>query len=602
MRRLTGSFLLAWCAAAAALAPGDRVENFRLLDHEGGSQQLHYFSDARAVVIMVHGNGCPIVRNALPALREIRDAYAAKGVEFLLINSNLQDDRGAIVAEAKAFGVDMPIMLDTAQIIGESLGIVRTGEVFVIDPASWKLVYRGALDDRLTYERQRAEATAHYLTDALDALLAGQAPAVATTDPVGCLVNFPERGRREAHAAISYSETIAPMLVENCVTCHRPGGIGPWAMTEYRMVQGFAPMIREVVRTGRMPPWHADPHFGAYANDRSLDAEQVRLLVHWIEAGAPRGDGPDPLLAVVHERPEWALGEPDLVIEIPPYEIPASGVVEYQYPMVRNPLDRDVWVRATEILPGTREGLHHVITTFGLPDPNRRGGLAREGSLGGYVPGAEAELLPDDTGVLLPAGAVLRFQMHYTPFGRPVTDRSRLGIYFHDAPPRHELHTTILMNPRIRIPPRAKAHSESAARVFDQDVLVYNLLPHAHYRGKASEFRAVLPDGSERVLLSVPNYDFNWQTTYELTEPVRLPAGTRIVHTTTWDNSAQNPANPDPDREVPWGEQSWDEMLFGAVRWRALSAEELAAEADSTRPGLPAASVAGRVEQRERTE
>lgn len=587
--------MLAWCATAAALAPGERVENFRLLDHRGGSQQLHYFSDARAVVIMVHGNGCPIVRNALPALREIRDAYQARGVEFLLINSNLQDDRDAIAAEAREFGVDLPIMLDSAQIIGESLGIVRTGEVFVIDPASWKLIYRGALDDRLTYERQRAEATAHYLTDALDALLAGQTPAVATTDPVGCLVNFPERARRDAHAAISYSETIAPMLVENCVACHRPGGIGPWAMTEYRMVQGFAPMIREVVRTGRMPPWHADPHFGAYANDRSLDAEQVRLLVHWIEAGAPRGDGPDPLLALAHDRPEWALGEPDLVIEIPPYEIPASGVVEYQYPMVRNPLDRDVWVRATEILPGTREGLHHVITTFGLPDPTRRGGLAREGSLGGYVPGAEAELMPDDTGVLLPAGAVLRFQMHYTPFGRPVTDRSRLGIYFHDAPPRHELHTTVLMNPRIRIPPRVKAHSESAARVFDRDVLVYNLLPHAHYRGKASEFRAMLPDGSERVLLSVPNYDFNWQTTYELAEPVRLPAGTRIVHTTTWDNSAQNPANPDPDREVPWGEQSWDEMLFGAVRWRALSAEELAAGEESTAQDA-SASLARRAE------
>jgi hypothetical protein len=559
---------------AMAVQPGDRIENFRLLDHQGNSRQLYYHSDARAVVIMVHGNGCPIVRNALPRLREIRDAYQDRGVEFLLLNANLQDDRARIIAEATAFDTDLPILLDETQIIGESLGLIRTAEVLVIDPASWTLVYRGALDDRLTYERQKAEAQAHYLTDALDQLLAGQPVAIASTDTVGCLINFPERDRRAAHAQISYAETIAPILIDNCLTCHRPEGIAPWAMTEYRMVQGFAPMIREVIRTDRMPPWHADPHHGQYANDRSLTTEQVRTLVHWIEAGAPRGEGPDPLAEYSHTWPQWSLGEPDLVIDIPPYEIPVSGVVEYQYPLVRNPLDHDVWVRATEILPGSREGLHHVITTFGVPDPERRGGLAREGTLGGYVPGAEAEIFPDDTGVLLPAGAVFRLQMHYTPYGRAVTDRSRLGIYFHQAPPRHELVTSILMNPRLRIPANVKAHSESASRRFDQDIVVYNMLPHAHYRGKASEFRAVYPDGTEEVLLSVPNYDFNWQTTYELSTPKRLPAGTTIVHTTTWDNSAQNPANPDPDREVPWGEQSWDEMLFGAVRWRTLSDEE----------------------------
>jgi hypothetical protein len=194
---------------------------------------------------------------------------------------------------------------------------------------------------------------------------------------------------------------------------------------------------------------------------------------------------------------------------------------------------------------------------------------------------------------MLPADAIFQLQMHYTTFGRAVTDHSRLGLYFHDEAPEHQLHTTVLMNPRIRIPANTKAHSDSAETVLERDILVYNLLPHAHYRGKASEFRAFLPDGSEDLLLSVPDYDFNWQTTYELAEPLRLPAGTRIVHTTTWDNSAQNPANPDPDREVPWGQQSWDEMLFGAVRWRyADTATGNEVAADESAAEMPGADLA----------
>lgn len=235
--------------ATFAAAPGDRVDNFRLLDQNGVSHELRYLSDAKAVVLMVQGNGCPIVRQALPALREIRDSYRARGVEFLLINSNLQDDRNAIAAEAKEFGVDIPVLQDEAQLIGEALGVERTAEVFVIDPKTWQLTYRGALDDRLDYEKQKPVPTKRYLADALDAMLVGQPVATTRTQTAGCLVNFPERGRTGAHAAISYSETIAPLLQKNCVACHRIGGVAPWAMTSYDMVRGFAPMIREVLRT-----------------------------------------------------------------------------------------------------------------------------------------------------------------------------------------------------------------------------------------------------------------------------------------------------------------------------------------------------------------
>lgn len=552
--------VLAGCAlqsaAAAALAPGDRVGNFSLLDQQGAFHELYYLSDQSAVVIVAHQNACAAAASARRDLDAARRAYADASVTFLLLDSSRADRRGDIGAD-----VDLPVLLDEAQLIGESLALAEAGEALVIDPRSWTLAYRGA-----------AGAPLHA---ALAAVVDGAPVAEPRTPVAGCDIEFPERSR---NAAISYRDTIAPLLIERCVTCHREGGIGPWAMTDYRMVQGFAPMIREVVRTRRMPPWHADPAYGHFANDRSLSVEETRTLVHWVEAGAPRGDGPDPLAAYHREWPEWQLGKPDLVVDIPAYEVPASGVVDYLYPRVRNPLGEDRWVRAVEIIPGSRKSLHHVITMFGVEDPEARHGFRELGSLGGYVPGAEADVFADDTGVLLPAGAVFQLQMHYTTFGKAVTDASRLGLYFYDAAPAHELHTTVLMNPRIRIPANTKAYSDSAETVIEHDILVYNLLPHAHYRGKASEFRAFYPDGREELLLSVPHYDFNWQTTYELAEPKRLPAGTRVVHTTTWDNSTQNPANPDPNREVPWGQQSWDEMLFGAIRWRYADGSQMPAE------------------------
>ncbi len=226
------------------------------------------------------------------ALKEVRAQYAGKGIEFLMLNSNLQDDRASVQAEAREFGYDVPILLDATQLVGEALGVTRTAEVFVIDTKSWNVAYRGPVDDRLNYERQRATAKEKYLIDALDNVLAGKPAKVTKRDSPGCIVNFPHRDRP---VAISYGKTIAPLLVKNCVGCHQQGGIAPWAMSGYDKVRGFAPMIREVVRTQRMPPWHADPHVGKWVGDRGLSSEEAATLVHWVEAGAPRGDGPDPL-------------------------------------------------------------------------------------------------------------------------------------------------------------------------------------------------------------------------------------------------------------------------------------------------------------------
>jgi peroxiredoxin len=550
------------CGSARALNPGEVVDNFRLIDQNGQSHELYYLSDMKAVVLMAAGNGCTASREAAKALSALRAKYQTQGVEFLAIDSNLADTPESIAKQAKAEGIEMPILTDSLQLIGESLGFSDNGEVLVVSPQNWKVVYRGA----------HAKGSNDLVAAALDATLAGKEVKVAKTDASGCNIVMPERERRGAHAQISYEKTIAPMLSEHCVACHRQGGIAPWQMSSYDMVRGFSPMIREVLRTKRMPPWHADPHYGVFSNDRSLTAEQTKTLVHWIEAGSPRGSGTDPLTLAKKDWPVWPLGTPDLVVNLPKFDVPATGVIPYQMWTVDNPLDHDVWVRAVDFLPGARSNLHHIIATIGgemAPGQKRD----TDGSLADFVPGSEPLQIPPESGILLKKGAKFGFQAHYTVNGKEATDVTQMGLYFMDKPPQYRYRAAIMANPRIKIPANTKAYTNDATYKFDREVLVYSLHPHAHFRGAAAEFVAQYPDGHEAVLLNVPKYEFNWQTTYELKTPIVLPAGTEVKYSMTYDNSTQNKANPDPNREVPWGQQTWDEMLFGVIRFRYLTSD-----------------------------
>lgn len=560
---------------AAGLA--ERVANFKLLDQKGQSHELYYNSDASAIVIMVQGNGCPIVRNAIHDYQALEKEYAPRGVRFLMLNANIQDTRETIAREAKEYGIDVPILVDETQLVGETLGVVRTAEVFVIDPKTWELAYRGPMHDRLTYEIQKKAPSEFYLADTLDAILAGKPVQVAQRDAVGCLINFPDA--HQDFASISYSKTIAPLLEQKCTVCHSPGGIGPWAMTSYNMVRGFAPMIREVLMTRRMPPWFADPHVGHWKGDRGLTAAQKQTLVHWIDAGAPRGDGPDPLEKDVKPiSSDWPLGKPDLVIDLPAFDVPAAGAVDYQFPAVPNPLDHGVWVRAATIIPGDRAVVHHVLAGSSEHyDPNAGENEASvfENYIVGYAPGAESYVMPEGTGVYVPPGGAYQFQMHYTPIGKPVHDVTRMALYFAKTRPRNFLRNQVVLDPTIDIPAGEKAHEESAYYPFEHDAILYTVFPHSHYRGKSSTFELQYPDGHTELLLSVPNYNFNWQRGYDFVEPKHVPAGSKLIHRTVYDNSSQNPANPDPNREVPWGLQSWDEMLYGAFSfaWADETAE-----------------------------
>ncbi|MDB5451567.1 MAG: hypothetical protein JWO33_145, partial [Caulobacteraceae bacterium] len=351
--------------AVVTTATVQRVDNFQLADQNFDSHELYRLKDAKAVVIYTTMNGCPIVRNTSAAFKELRDAYKDKGVEFMMLNSSLADNRKSISEEAKEWNyADVPILIDPNQLVGEQLGVTRTAEAFVIDPKTWAVVYRGPIDDRVVYERQKAKADETWAKDALDALLAGKKPAVAEQHTMGCIVDFPLRDKAENFAKISYAKQIAPLVEQKCVACHQAGGIGPMELTSYAKIKGFAPMIREVIRTERMPPFHADPTVGKFHDDKSLSTDQKQLLVHWIEAGAPRGAGADPLAGKKFTAAEWPLGKPDLVLDVPAYTIPATGVVDYQRPWIANPLTEGRWLKASTIKDGARQAVHHILTGY----------------------------------------------------------------------------------------------------------------------------------------------------------------------------------------------------------------------------------------------
>jgi hypothetical protein len=573
MRLMMALLLVGVGTAAQALDTGSRVDNFRLLDHQGQSHELYYLSDMKAVVLLTHQVGCRAADGSVASLNGIAEQYRARGVEVFMLNSSAGDVRDAVRKDLSKTSNTVPVLLDPLQLIGESLQATTAGEALVINPKNWALEYRGAIDG---------------VGPVIDALASGKPAPRSTRKAQGCKVSFPEAARREAHRSISYEKTIAPLLKDNCVTCHREGGIGPWQMSSYEMVRGFAPMIREVLRTQRMPPWHADPHYGVFSNDRSLSAKETTTLVHWIEAGAPRGTGADPLTKLPKVESSWQLGKPDLIVEIPAFDVPATGTIAYQRPVVKNPLGRDVWLRAIEFIPTDRTVVHHILA--GTTSPPTGAVISRLDAisgLGAFVPGDVPHLFPADTGVLIPKDADFAFQMHYTATGKAVKEVTRVGLYFTETAPKFPLRNTVLADPAgLKIPPNTKAHKVWTARKFEQDVLVYTLTAHAHVRGNGAEYIAQYPDGTEEVLLSIPKYDFNWQTTYELTTPKRLPKGTTLRYSTTYDNSSQNKSNPDPNIEVRWGQQTWEEMIYGDVRFRypdeVVSTEPSAAKPEQT--------------------
>jgi hypothetical protein len=389
--------------------------------------------------------------------------------------------------------------------------------------------------------------------------------------------------------SVTYYKDVAPVVQNRCQECHRPGEVAPMSFMTYDDIRPWAKAMKTAVLTKKMPPWSADPHYGKFSNDRSLSQAEIDTLVAWVDAGAPAGnpkDAPKPREYFLG----WQIGKPDVVFELPtPIDVPASGVVDYTYVVIPTNFTEDKWVQFAEVRPDARSAVHHVLAFLRPPGnsfmreaqpgvpyvprrPDAAGGQRGQGNiqeqipgemLVGYAPGLPPAQTRPGEAKLIKAGSDIVLQLHYTPNGKAVTDRTKFGLIFAKEPPQKRVMSMMAINYFIKIPagdPNYETHSRAT---LQQDVELVSLLPHMHLRGKDFTYKAVYPSGETQVLLSVPKYDFSWQIQYALDKELLLPKGTRIECTAHYDNSANNPANPDPTKEVRWGDQTFEEMMVG---------------------------------------
>ena len=554
-------------SAAKAKSPADKigfkVRSFKLKDHRGTPIAMSRLADKKLLVVTFIGTECPLAKLYAPRLVALQKEYESKGVGFLAIDSNAQDDRTEIASFVKEHGIGFPFLRDVNNMIADHFGAERTPEVFLLDKDR-VIRYRGQIDDQYGYQKgigfERPDAVRRDLAEAINELLANKPVSKPYTQSTGCLIG---RVRKPAaESKITYASHVAAIFNKRCVVCHRTGEVAPFSMQDFDEVVGWGEMIREVVNDGRMPPWHADAAHGNFSNDSRMSDEEKKIVSDWVAAGCPKGDE-SKIPAPPKFVKGWQINKPDEVYWAKPYTVPAEGTVDYQYFTVDPGFTEDRWVQAAEARAGNAAVVHHIIV-FVLPPGSKRSAVSFDGFLVATAPGARPMVLAPGMAKRVSAGSKFLFQMHYTPNGTPQKDRSCVGLIF--AKPESvttSVKTTAALNLIFSIPPKADNHPVDAVHSLRRDSVLLSLYPHMHLRGKAFRYTARYPDGKEEVLLDIPRYDFNWQNTYELAEPKLLPKGTEIRCAAHFDNSPGNAANPDPNKTVKFGEQTHEEMMIG---------------------------------------
>ncbi|MFO0876561.1 MAG: redoxin domain-containing protein [Gemmataceae bacterium] len=557
--------------ADATRADARTIAPFRLPDPRTDKMvDLNDGQASKAIVVLFLGTECPLNNEYLPELTRLHTTYSAKGVRFLGINSNRQDTPARIAEHARRHALPFPILKDAGNRIADQFAAKRTPEVFLLD-ATRKVVYRGRIDDQFGIGYRRAgKPTRRDLALALDELLAGKPINQPVTEAPGCLIARVKETR--PNGKITYTRHISRILQKHCQECHRPGQVGPMPLSTYDDAVAWADTIREVIDDGRMPPWFADPAHGKWSNSRVLSKEEKQQVRTWIDEGMPQGqqrDMPEPRKFPT----DWQIGTPDVVLTMPrDYAIPAEtpkGGVPYQYFSVPTNFKEDRWVVRAEARPGAPEVVHHILVFIVPPGevfrPDGPGNI-----LCGMAPGDMPIVLEPGLAKKVPAGSRLLFQMHYTPNGKAQVDRSSVGLIFAKEPPRHRVLTRPILNRwfmsrLVSIPPGAENFPLEAEHTFRDNIHIVAFMPHMHLRGKDFLYEAITPDGKKETLLSVPRYNFYWQSVYRAEKPVPLKKGTRLRCLGHFDNSAKNPNNPDPTARIFWGDQTWEEMLVGWI-------------------------------------
>lgn len=578
MYSLAALALVGLCPLRADTKPATKtVKAFRLDDSTGKAWAFADAKDKKAVVVFFLGTECTVNNQYSLALTNLANEYSDKGVAFVGINSNAHDTPTRIAAYVKEHKIPFAVLKDSGNVVGDDFGAKRTPEAFVLSPAG-NVMYQGRIDDQIGIGFRRKEPTRRDVAVALDEILAGKAVSKPATEVSGCLIA--RAIVPKATGKYTYTKDIARILQNRCQECHRAGHVAPMALSKYEDALSWQGMIREVIDDNRMPPWHADPKHGTFDNARVLSAAERETILTWIKDGCPKGD-PKDLPAEKSWPKGWMIGKPDVVFDMPttfdvPAKTPKNGI-SYKYYTVKTNFDEDRWVQAAEARPGAREVVHHIIVYVTDAKRGRDKGLRKDGIGNGfltaYAPGDMPLILKPGQAKKLPKGATLVFQMHYTPDGIERNDRSSVGLIFAKELPKVEVRTRGIAQQLFRIPAEAKDHPVASRSTFAEEVELLTMLPHMHVRGKSFEYVATYPDGKTETLLSVPRYDFNWQSNYRLTKPLKLPAGTRIDCRATFDNSDDNPNNPDSKSAVYWGDQTWQEMMIGFVDYAVLREE-----------------------------
>ncbi len=387
-----------------------------------------------------------------------------------------------------------------------------------------------------------------------------------------------------APANVTFDKDVLPVLQNRCQGCHRPGEIAPMSLMTYKDARPWAKAIKSAVLQKQMPPWLADPHFGKFSNDRSLSQSEIDTIAAWVDGGAKEGEAKN--APAPREFVEgWSIGKPDQIFEMPTaVDVPESGVIEYTYMIIPTNFKEDMWVQAAEARAGARQEMHHVIAFLrppgslwfkdepvGVPFIPKKGERQQKDAqqeaaaelLIGWAPGLPPTVLEPGQAKLVKAGTDIVLQLHYTPNGKATSDKTRIGLIYAKEKPKERVMTMNAMNFFLKIPPGDPAYESHAQITLHHDVKLVSMMPHMHLRGKDFEYRAVYPTGETQTLLRVPRYDFNWQLGYVLQDQLLLPKETRIECTAHHDNSANNKFNPDPTKEVRWGDQTFEEMMIG---------------------------------------
>jgi peroxiredoxin len=614
MSRLARFALLAALAGAVVAVPGtaadpspvstDRlnkeIDNVAFADAAGKATSLKEHAGKAATVAVFLSFDCPVSNSYAETLAELHKKYAGKGVGFVAFVPT--EDAAKVAKKAAEFKYPFPVFSDKDLKAAEAFKAVVTPEAFVLDH-NLVLRYRGRIDNAYSGRlKKNPQVTERDLLAAIEAVVSGKDVPTPATRAIGCHIDPKER--KVTSESVTYHRDVAPILQKHCQGCHRPGDVGPFALTSYKQAVNWAADIVHYTQSREMPPWK--PTGGVeFTNARALTIKELDTLAVWEKAGCPEGDPKDapPPLKLTQG---WRFGEPDLVLEVPEdFHIGAAGKDEFRVFVLPANLKEDKYVVAYEVKPGNATVVHHTLNYFDAsgtarkleakekarekkPDEKDRGpgysvamgigfypqlvkpprpDVPAVGSLGGWAPGQLGVRYPEGSGTMLPKESDILMQVHYHRTGKPETDRTKIGLYFGKEPekPWNTLMITGML-PGATIPAGKAAHVEKGSGWLTGDATVHSLLPHMHLLGKSVKITMTPPGGETKVLIDIKDWDYNWQETYWLAKPIEAKAGTRFDIEAVFDNSAKNPNNPSvPPQNVSFGEETTNEMLFGFV-------------------------------------